>query len=53
MSHHVDLGDLELRAACGTRAYADMSQVRTHRGTARTIWVVAETTSHVRAVEER
>jgi hypothetical protein len=53
MSHPVNSGDLGLRAVFGTRAYADMSQVRTHRGTARTIWVVAETTSHVHAVEER
>jgi hypothetical protein len=53
MSHAVTPEDLGFRAACGTRAYADMSQVRTHRGTARTISVVAETTSRVRAVEER
>jgi hypothetical protein len=30
-----------------------MSQVRTHRGTAQTIWVVADSTDDVGAVEER
>jgi len=53
MSHHIDPGDLGFRDACGTRAYADVSQVQTHSGTARTSWVVAETTSDVEAVEER